>query len=80
MFLIYYIMIGEICISLYILYTCTFCCIVGRDLINEYRENNASINNSINNSEDEGISLYPNLITSSNIRISQLFDEIKENE
>ena len=68
-------MIGEICLSLYALYCCTFCCMVIRDLIRERNPNTQiSYNNSINQNY-EAID-YPNFISRNNIRISKIFSEI----
>ena len=66
-------MIGEICLSLYGLYCCSFCCMVIKDLIRERNQNTENIYENI--SQESEID-YPNFISRSNIRISEIFSEI----
>ena len=53
-------MIQEICFGFWLLYYCSFCSMISRDLYNEYS------NNEIENQ-------YPNYITTSNIDVRELF-------
>lgn len=62
-------MIGKIFCGLWILYDCIFICVAGRDLFNEYRSNNNSIRIDPQ---------YPNFISTSQINVSQLFDDVQD--
>ncbi len=62
-------MIGKIFCGLWILYDCVFFCMAGRDLLNDYR---------LNNNSTEINSMYPNYISTSQINVSELFNNIQD--